>query len=168
MNTLASAYIGFIMSSVSSKVVHTRIGEGLIDDTGLIVSAQASTQITSSRVKRFSSDEAALFVRMNHMIQFFLELLQVAGGNLNISKCACFTVFHHWKGGCATLLCAHDSHPTMTITHPSTGEVKLITHKNPNEAHRALGWMMTTDGKSTDQFIVSKAKSKLFAGGILR
>jgi hypothetical protein len=63
------------MSSVSSKVVHKRIGEGFIDDTGLVVSAQASTEITSSRVKRFSHDEAALFARMNRMIQFFLELL---------------------------------------------------------------------------------------------
>jgi hypothetical protein len=168
MNTIASAYIGFAMSSVSSKVVHKRIGEGLIDDTGLVVSAQASTEIISSHVKRLSNYEAALFARMNRMIQFFLELLQVAGGDLNISKCACFTIFHRWQGGHATLIRTQESHPTMTITHPSTGEVKIITRKNPNEAHRALGWMMTTDGKSTDQFIVSKSKSKLFAGGIFQ
>jgi hypothetical protein len=103
---------------------------------------------------------------MNRMIKFFLEHLQVAEDDLNISKCACFTVFHHWKGGRATLLRTHDSHLPMTITHPSIGEVKLIIRKNPNEVHRALGWMMTTDGKSTAQFIVSKAKAKLFAGGI--
>jgi hypothetical protein len=147
MNTLASAYIGFFMLSVSSKAVHKRIGEGLIDNTGLIISAQASTKIISTRFKRFSNDKAALFVPMNCVIKFFLELLQVAGGDLYISKRACFTLFHRWKGGRATLLRTHDSHPPMTITHPSTGEVKLITWKNPNEAHCALGWMMTTDGK---------------------
>jgi hypothetical protein len=102
------------------------------------------------------------------MIQFFLELLQVAGGDLNISKCACFTVFHRWKGRRVTLLQTHDPHPNMTITHPSPGELKLITRKNPNEAHQALGWMMTADGKSTAQFIVSRDKAKLFAGGILQ
>jgi hypothetical protein len=166
MNTLTSAYIGFSMSSVSSKLVHKRIVEGLIVDTGLVISAQTSTEITSSRAKRFSNDEAALFTRTNRMIQFFLELLQVAGGDLNISKCACFTIFHYLQGGRATLFHTHNSHPTMTITHPSTGEVKIITRKNPNEAHRALGWMMTTDDKSTAQCIVSKAKAKLFAGGI--
>jgi hypothetical protein len=42
----------------------------------------------------------------------------------------------------------------MKIIHPSTGELKQIAHKNPNEAHRALGWMMTMDGTSTAQFIV--------------
>jgi hypothetical protein len=91
---------------------------------------------------------------MKKMIQFFPEPLQVAGGDLNISKCACFTFFHHCKGGHATLLQTHNSHPNMTITHPSYGELKHITRKNPNEAHRTLGWMMTTDGKSTAQFIV--------------
>jgi hypothetical protein len=34
MHTLASAFIGFEMFYVSSKIVHHHIGEGLIDDTG--------------------------------------------------------------------------------------------------------------------------------------
>jgi hypothetical protein len=119
-------------------------------------------------VERFTPDEDILFSHMKKMIHFFLNLLQVAGGDLNISKCACFTIFHHWKGGCATLLRTHDSHPTMIITHPSSGELKQITRKNPNESHRALGWMMTTDGKSPSQFIASKEKARLFAGGILQ
>jgi hypothetical protein len=76
---------------------------------------------------------------MNKMIQFFLELRQVAGGYLNISKCACFTVFYRWKGLLATLLRTQDSHPNMTITHPSSSELKHITRNNPNEANRAPG-----------------------------
>jgi hypothetical protein len=95
-------------------------------------------------VKRFTPDENSLFSRMKKMIQLFLELLQVAGGDLNIYKCAYFMGFHLWKGGRATLLRTHDSHPNMNITHPSSGELKHITRKNPNEAHRYLGWMMTT------------------------
>jgi hypothetical protein len=76
--------------------------------------------------------------------------------------------FHRWKGEGATLLRTHDSHPNMIITHPSSGDLKHITRKNPNEAHRALGWMMTTGGKSRSQFVVSRDKSKLFAGGSLQ
>jgi hypothetical protein len=154
------------MFSVSSKIIHKRIGEGLIDGTGLVVSSQSSTEITSTRVKRFTPDENILFSRMKKMIQFFLKLLQVAGGGLNISKCACFMVFHRCKGGRAMILRTHDSHSNMTITHPSSLELKHITRKNPNEAHRALGWMMTTDSKSTAQFVVSRDKAKVFAGGI--
>jgi hypothetical protein len=54
----------------------------------------------------------------------------------------------------------------MNITHPPSGELKQIARKNPNEAHRALGWMTTTDGKSTYQYISSNTKVKLFSGGI--
>jgi hypothetical protein len=147
MQTLASSYIGFTMFSVSSNIVHTGIGEGLIDDTGLVVYSQSSTEITSTRVKRFTPDEEFLFSGMKKMIQFFLELLQVAGGDLNISKCACFTVFHRWKGDRATLLCTQESNLIMKINHPSSGGIKHITRKNPNKYHHALGWMMKSDGK---------------------
>jgi hypothetical protein len=52
----------------------------------------------------------------------------------------------------------------MTGTRPYTGKVKIIDKKDPNQAHRALVWMMNTDGKS----IVLKRKAKLFAGAILQ
>jgi hypothetical protein len=105
---------------------------------------------------------------MQKILHFFLKLLQVAGGELNIAKYACFTVFHLWLGDKATLLKIHDWHPMMTITHPYSGELKIITNKDPSEAHRALGWMMTTDCKSTAQFLVLKHKAKIFAGAILQ
>jgi hypothetical protein len=105
---------------------------------------------------------------MQKILQFFLELLQVAGGDLNIAKCACFTVFHRWTGGKATLLKIQDSRPIMMIAHPHSGELKTITKKDPTKAHRDLGWMMMTDCKSTAQFLVLKQKDKLFAGAILQ
>jgi hypothetical protein len=81
-------------------------------------------------------------------------LLQVARGDLNIAKYACFTVFHRWSGGKSAILKIHDSHQMMTITHPYSGEIEIITKKDPPEAHRALVWMMKTDCKSTAQFLV--------------
>jgi hypothetical protein len=97
----------------------------------------------------------------------FLELLQVIGGDLNISKCACFTNFHRRSGGKATLLKKQIQHPFMTITHPITGEIKTIDRKDPDEAHRSLGGMMTTNGKqSVVQFKILKSKAKQFTGAI--
>jgi hypothetical protein len=72
------------MYSVSSNIIHKGIGKGLIDYTGLVVSSQPSTENTSTRMKHFTKDEDLPFVRMKKMIQFFLELLQVAGGDFNI------------------------------------------------------------------------------------
>jgi hypothetical protein len=67
---------------------HTRVGEGLIDDTRLTASAQSSLDITTIINKAFSPDEDALFKKMQKILQFFLKLLQVAGGDLNIATCA--------------------------------------------------------------------------------
>jgi hypothetical protein len=94
LHTVVTYFIGIIFLSVSGLIQHKRIGEGLIDDTGLASSAQFSTEITSAKHKDFSPDETILFDKMQKMLQFFLELLQVAGGHLNISKCACFAMFH--------------------------------------------------------------------------
>jgi hypothetical protein len=105
---------------------------------------------------------------MQKILQFFLELLQVSSGNLNIGKCDCFAVLHWWSGGKSTLLKIHDPHPIMTIAHPHSGELKTITKKDPMDAHRALRWMMMTDCKSTAKFLVLKYKAKLFSGTILQ
>jgi hypothetical protein len=56
----------------------------------------------------------------------------------------------------------------MTKTRPYYGKLKTITKKDPSEAHRALGWMMTMDCKSTAQLLVLKQKANLFAGTILQ
>jgi hypothetical protein len=169
MHTVATYFVGIILVSIYyGRIQHKCVGEGLIDDTGLAYSAQPSNEISSTQIKYFSPDESILFDKMQKMLQFFLELFQVAGGDLNISKCACFIVFHRWCGGLASLIKIKSYHPMMSITHPHTGETKNIAKKDPDQAHRALGWMMNTDGKSTAQFIVLTQRAKLFAGAILQ
>jgi hypothetical protein len=96
MHISATYFIGIILVSVSGSSIHTGFGEGLIDDTGLAASVftHLSIEINTPRNKSLSPDEAALFNKMQKKLQFFLELLQVIGGDLNISEGACFTLFH--------------------------------------------------------------------------
>jgi hypothetical protein len=56
----------------------------------------------------------------------------------------------------------------MTVTHPYYKETKTIDRKNPNQAHRALGWIIKTDGKSTAQFKVLIYNARHFSGAILQ
>jgi hypothetical protein len=91
MRTITTYFIVIILVSISGVIQHTRVGEVLIDDTGLAASAQSSTEITLSRNKQLSPNESALFLKMPKILQFFLELLVVIGGDLNIATCACFT-----------------------------------------------------------------------------
>jgi hypothetical protein len=88
MHTVATYFICIILVSVSGITQHKRIGEGLIDDTGLAASALLSNETASSRNKQFKPDESALYLNMQTILQFSLDLLQVARGNLNIATCA--------------------------------------------------------------------------------
>jgi hypothetical protein len=62
MHILAASYIGFAVFSVSSKIVHRRIGEGLIDDTGLISSSKSSSKITPLSRKRFTIEGGSVLL----------------------------------------------------------------------------------------------------------
>jgi hypothetical protein len=168
MHTAGTYFVGIILVSISGKIQRKRVGEGLIDDTGIIASSKSSLKITTTRNKTFSPDDDALSTTIQKIIQFFLGLLQIAGGDLNITKCACFTTFHRWNGGCAALLKIQDFHPSMIVAHPYSGEIKTIIKKDTHQAHRALGLMMTTDGKSRAQFKIIKHKVRLFTGAILQ
>jgi hypothetical protein len=134
MHTAVTYFIGIIFVSISGLIQHKLVGEGLIDKTVLASSAQFPTEITSTKHKYFSPNETILCDKMQNMVQFFLVLLQVAVGDLNISKCACFTVFQRWNGGHATLLKIKDSHPLITTTHPRTiapSILKTFIRKTP-------------------------------------
>jgi hypothetical protein len=48
MDTFSTYFINIVLVSVSSNIQHNRICEGLIYDTGLEASSQASTEITST------------------------------------------------------------------------------------------------------------------------
>jgi hypothetical protein len=168
LHTIVTQFIGIIFVSVSGFIQHKIVGEDVIDDTGLASSTQSSTKLMLTKQKDLLPDETVLFDKMQKMLQFFLEFLQVPGGDLNISKCAYFKVFHRWIGGRASLLEIQDFHPLMTSTHPHYGEIRNIDKKVPDQSHRALVGMMTTYCKSTAQFIVLKRKAKLFVGAILQ
>jgi hypothetical protein len=58
--------------------------------------------------------------------------------------------------------------PSDVYYTPTYWRNKKNVKKDPDQAHRALEWMMTTDDKSTAQFIVLKQRAKLFAGAILQ
>jgi hypothetical protein len=84
LHTAATYFIGIVILSVYGSAHHKRVGEGFIDDIGHVASSKSSIEITPTRNKYFSPDESALFTKMQKILQFFLKLLQVAGGDLNI------------------------------------------------------------------------------------
>jgi hypothetical protein len=102
MHAAALAFMGILFLSVSGTLRHEIIGEGFIDDTGLGTTNPYSTDITSTK-KGLTNEEHTLHKKVNGIIQFFLNLLHVTGGDLNTSKSARFILFHRWSGGKSSL-----------------------------------------------------------------
>jgi hypothetical protein len=74
----------------------------------------------------------------NGILQFFLDLLKVIGGNIHTGKITCYLLFHRRSGGKSTLLKIHHDHPQIMLINPFTGEVNIVPIKENNELHRAL------------------------------
>jgi hypothetical protein len=67
-----------------------------------------------------------LVARMEDIIQFFPDLLQVAGGDLAPEKCMCYIISHRWENGIPVLLPVHPSHKGIKMTSRSTGTTSDI------------------------------------------
>jgi hypothetical protein len=92
MNALSILFIGILVLSVSKRLQHER--KGFIDGTGLGATNPHSTAITTTDMKALTNEERELHTKANGILQFFLDLLNVIGGELHSGKSACFLLFH--------------------------------------------------------------------------
>jgi hypothetical protein len=93
--------------------------------------------------------EEALVGQMEEIIKFFLDLLQVTGGEPGPKKCAWFLIAFRWKEGKASVVITNEKHRGIEIVSQSTGPRTTIRRKSPSESHRTLGFHLNGDGTST-------------------
>jgi hypothetical protein len=99
------AFIGILFLSISGLLQHERIGEDFIDDMGLGATTNPhSTVNPPSSHKELTREEFELYTKANTILQFFINLLRVIGGDLHTGKSASFLLFHRWPGGKLTLM----------------------------------------------------------------
>jgi hypothetical protein len=103
---------------------------------------------------------------MELIIQFFLDLFQVTGGDLAPEKCAWYLIGHRWKKGVSKMIQIEPQHRSITMTSRSSGQVSGIKRKSPTEGHRTLGFFMTGDGTSNEQKRVMNEKGLAYAMAI--
>jgi hypothetical protein len=97
---------------------------------------------------------------MQVVIQFFLDLLQVAGGDIAPEKYVWYLIAHRWKKGVPRLLAKRANHRGINITSNATGQTSGIKRKYVNQGHRTLGFHLTGYGTSTAQKKIMKIKAK--------
>jgi hypothetical protein len=154
--------------AIDGEEEHIRLGDSFVDDTTTGTTNDASElEPVSHVISDLTSSEEMLIAKMEEIIQFFLDLLQVTGGDLAPEKCG-YLISHRWKDGKPKLLQNHSSHRSIKIVSRSTNTESGVKRKAPTEGHRTLGFFMTGDGTCTAHKKVMKEKSSLYATAITR
>jgi hypothetical protein len=91
--------------SVDGVEEHVHPGDAFVDDTTTGVTNDDTTiEPVDSKVTALTLSKEELIGKMQTIIQIFLDLLQVTGGDLAPEKCVWFLICHRWKNGKARLL----------------------------------------------------------------
>jgi hypothetical protein len=95
LTALEEKYECITLVSVDKSTISTRPGDSFVDDT---TTGTTDDDVTKDPVpidgKELTSDEEAMVKRMEDVIQFFLDLLQVTGGDLAPEKCVWYLNAH--------------------------------------------------------------------------
>jgi hypothetical protein len=153
--------------SVDGTTTDTHPGDSFVDDTttGATDDNHNLKPIPSS-VCGITQEEENLVARMEDIIQFFLNLLKVTGGDLAPEKCAWYLIGHRLNKGVPTLVQIEPQHRSISMTSRSSGQVSGIKRKAPTEGHPTLGFFMTGDGTSNDHKQVMMEKGLDYATAI--
>jgi hypothetical protein len=148
---------------------HIRPGDSFVDGTTTETTKDDPElgPVSTDRAELTTSKEA-LIAKMEEIIQFFLDLLQVTGGYLAPDKCVWYLISHRWKDGKPRILQKNSSHRIIKIISRSTNTESGVKWKAPDEGHRALGFFMTGDGTCSASKKVMTEKSSLYATAIQR
>jgi hypothetical protein len=81
--------------AVNGVEEHTISGESFVDDTTCgATNDDPDIEPTGVKVKQLTQSEEKLATRMQDIVQFFLDFLQVTGGDLTQEKCAWYLICH--------------------------------------------------------------------------
>jgi hypothetical protein len=103
--------------SVDGITTDTRPGNSFVDDTTTgATDDNHNLKSIPSMVRGLAQEEDSLVTRMEVIIQFFLDLLHVTGGDLAPEKCAWYLIGHGWNKGVSKLIQIEPQHRSITMT----------------------------------------------------
>jgi hypothetical protein len=145
------------LMSVDGTTTDTHPWDSFMDDiTTVATDDNHNLEPILSSVRGIAQEEESLVARMEDILQFFLDLLQLTSGNLAPEKCAWYLIGHRWNKGVPTLVQIEPQHRSISMTSRSSVQVSVIKRKAPTEGHRTLGFSMTGDGTSNEHKQVMK------------
>jgi hypothetical protein len=153
--------------SVDGRTTDTRPGDSFVDDTTTgTTDDNHNLDPIPSNARGLTQEEDILVARMEAIIQFSLDLLQVTGGDPAPEKCAWYLIGHPWNKGVPKLIQVEPHHRSINMTSRSSGLISGIKRKSPTEGHHTLGFFMKGDGTSNDHLQVMHEKGLAYAMAI--
>jgi hypothetical protein len=167
LTALGEEFECIMLVSVDGKVEHKIPGDSFVDDTTTGTTNDNTTmEPVPVEEEALMWSEEELVAKMQDIIQFFLDVLQVTGGDLAPAKCAWYLICHRWKNGKARLLQVKETHRGINITSRATGRISGVKRKSVEEGHRTLGFHMSGDGKCEAHKKVMTDKAILYSNAI--
>jgi hypothetical protein len=153
--------------SVDGNVDRKRPGDFFVDDTTTGTTNDDTTiEPVPVEEEALTWSEEELIAKMQDIIQFFLDVLQVTGGDLAPAKCAWYLKCHRWKNRKARLLQVKETHRGITITCRATGRTAGVKSKAVEVGHKTLGFHMSGDGNCEAHKKVMIDKALMYSNAI--
>jgi hypothetical protein len=130
--------------AVDDEEEYVRPGDSFTDDTTAgVMNDDTTMDSVPVEVKDLTQSEEDLIGKIQTIIQLFLDLLQVTGGELVTDKCVWFLICHRWKIWKVRLLMVQYSHNGIKIKSRSTGTMYRVKRRAPEEGHSKSGFQIS-------------------------
>jgi hypothetical protein len=130
LTTLGEEFDCISLVSVDGITTDTRAGDLFVDDTTTgATDDNHNLDPISFMVRGLTQEEDSRVAQMEVVIQFFLDLLQVTGGDLAPEKCAWYLIGHRWNKGVSKLIQIEPQRRSITMKSRSLGQVSGIKRK---------------------------------------
>jgi hypothetical protein len=107
--------------AINGDEEHIRPINSFVDDTRTrSTNNDPELEPVSHDIYELTTSEETLIAKMEEIIQFFLDLIHVTGGDLAPKKCMWYLISHRWKDVKPRLLQKHSSHRGIKIFSRST------------------------------------------------
>jgi hypothetical protein len=126
---------------------NTRPGDSFMDDTTTgATHDDVPSEPTDVSEQEINEEKEKLVAKLEDIIQFFMDCLQVIGGDLAPENRAWYLISHRCKDGIPRLLRPYPGHRGINMVSKATGTISGIKRKAREEGHSTLGFHLAGDG----------------------
>jgi hypothetical protein len=169
LSALGEKFTCIHLVAIDGVQEHIRPGDSFVDDTTTgSTNDDPELEPVPTEQEELTPYEESLVAKMEEIIYFFLDLIQVTGGGLAPEKRVWYLISHRWKDGKPKLLQKHSSHRGIKVVSRSTNTESGFKRKATNEVHRTFGFVMTDDGTCSAHKKLMTEKVSLYAIAIKR